>query len=687
MPEDATLHARTRAAARAAGLTERYLGVLEAAVDRRRRRDDGPLVARLLLAAGDIVEKDLGDAKRALGVYRRAAEVGDLPAEAAAALARVGAACDPAERTRALDRLARLAREAPTPTEQADALYRLAEAQLGAPETREAGLTSLSAAMERAPGEDAKMTRALGIVRDAVVPPEELHKVLPLYERLARASGDDRMLLDCLERRALSPEATIESVREGYDLAVSLDQDARAEALLTRLIELGRAAASAGAHGDADPTWGLLERAKRRRGAGDLAGAHRCLGEALEVGDAAAILPLLRDLAAEAARSATDENLAVAARIYETLRARAPSDPQLWGTLLDLYTRAGDRDGLGRLVTETLQQLADPRARNEVRMRFVEFVQARDPDDRAAVEMLRDVLLDEPDHEDAATRLVDLYERHGEEGLLAELLDQRRQTLAARGDRQGLREVALKLTRLLSADRPGDAVEVLGSALERLPGDAELVQAVLALLPDDASDPRAKAVEAVLAAQPGQEEVRAAREARYRAGEMWEPLAQLLVQQAGMETAPQQAAHRLREAADILRLKLFDFANAVEILRKARALDPTDVAIVRELATSLVDLGEPQKALSEMLTACRAPGLPRDVRAKLLRLRAEMLIEHGQRDAAISVLLEALAYSSADAKQEILAMVDKLRAAATAAAPPPAEDEAEITLAAETTQS
>jgi tetratricopeptide (TPR) repeat protein len=150
---------------------------------------------------------------------------------------------------------------------------------------------------------------------------------------------------------------------------------------------------------------------------------------------------------------------------------------------------------------------------------------------------------------------------------------------------------------------------------------------------------------------------------------MWEPLGHLLAEAAKQEKAPQQAAARLREAAGIFKNKLFDFNHSVELLKKARALDPTDVEVVRELAASLVDLGEPQKALAEMLTACRAPGLPREVRAKLLRLRAQMLIDNGQRDAAISVLLEALAYSTAESKQEILAQVDQLRTAATTPAP------------------
>jgi tetratricopeptide (TPR) repeat protein len=688
-PEDVEVHARARAIARAGGMTERYLGVLEAAVDRRRRRDDGPLVVRLLLSAGEIVEKDLSDGARALGLYRRAAEIGDLPAETASAMARAGAVCDPAERAKAIDRLLRLSREAGSPEAQSDALFRLAEAQLAASDTREAGLATLGLAMERAVGDDeSKVARALGIVRDAVVPSEELHKVLPLYEQLARASGDDRMLLDCLERRAGGQEATVEAVREGYDLAVALQEDDRAERLLARVIEIGRASPGAAA----DATWGLLERAKRRRAAGDLIGAHGCLSEALEVGDAAAILPLLRDLAAQALAFSTngEGDLAAAARIHETLRVRAPADPQVWGTLLDIYVRTGDREALSRLVTETLQQLVDPRARNQVRMRYIEFLLSRDPDDRSVVDTLRDVLLDEPEHEDASARLAALYERHGENGLLGELLDQRRRVLAARGDHAGVREVALKLAGLLGDERPDETLEVLSDALEQVPGDAELIQEVLKLLPAEAGTKRSKAVEAVLARQPGQVDIRAAREARYRAAEMWEPLGHLLADTAKAEKTPQLQAARLREAAGIFKAKLFDFAQSVDLLRKARALDPTDVEVVRELAGALVDLGEPQKALAEMLTACRAPGLPRDVRARLLRLRAEMLIEHNQRDAAISVLLEALAYSSADAKQEILAQVDALRAAATASAAPapdpaamPAEDAADITLSAD----
>jgi tetratricopeptide (TPR) repeat protein len=669
-PEDATLRVRARDRARAAGLVDRYVSALEAIADRRRRRDDGALVASLLLLAGEAIESDLGDAPRALAVFQRAADTSELRAEAASALARVGAACNPAVRARALDRLARLGREAPSPEAQADALFRLAEARLGQPDTRAAGMEALGAALERVPALD----RALALVRDAAVPSEELRQVLPLYERLARASGDNRMLLDCLERRAAEADAGVDVVREGYELAVALREDDRAEALLGRLIGVGRG--RSGANGAVPgAAWGLTERSRRLRARGELAGAERALVEALEVGDAAVVLPLLRDLAAEA--MGTGGDVAVAVRVYETLRARMPGDDRIWETLFDLYARTDDRPALARLVQGALEQLVSPAARNGVRMRYVRYLLDRDPADHTAVDVLRDVLLDEGDHDEAAARLTEVYERQGEEGLLVELLDHRRQRLVERADAAGARAAAVKVAQLLAAEQADRAVEVLAEALAQQPGESSLVEALLALLPTDAADPRLQRIDEVLGAQPDQSAMRAAREAGYRTAELWEPLADLLVEQAEHESVTQEAAANLREAASIHTTRLFDLPTAVELLRRARELDPYDVDLVRELVGLLVDLGETRRAQAEAFAASRSPNLPRDVRARLLALRAELLSASGQRDAAIAVLLEATGYAGPELKKELFAMVERLRsgpAAAEAKADPGVED-------------
>ena len=86
--------------------------------------------------------------------------------------------------------------------------------------------TAWSAAVERHPD----MERALGLVQRAAVTDEELASVLPLYERAARQTGNDRQLLDALTRRAQTAAATPAAIREGYDLATALNaQGNRAE--------------------------------------------------------------------------------------------------------------------------------------------------------------------------------------------------------------------------------------------------------------------------------------------------------------------------------------------------------------------------------------------------------------------------------------------------------------------------
>ncbi len=235
-PGDPALRRNARALAARLGVADDALARVESVIDRRRRRGDGPLVARLLLWAGELCETELGDAARALEFCRRACDTGEIPSEATMAVARVALKCDPAERAQALDRLERFVRDEVTPHGQAEALFRLAEAELQAPATRARGLSSLLGAVERRPD----MERALALVQGAGISDEELAGVLPLYERAARQTGNDRQLLDALTRRAQTAGATPESIREGYDLATALHDDASADALLAALIGFSR---------------------------------------------------------------------------------------------------------------------------------------------------------------------------------------------------------------------------------------------------------------------------------------------------------------------------------------------------------------------------------------------------------------------------------------------------------------
>ena len=411
-PEDPALRRNTRALAARLGVAEDALTRVESMIDRRRRRGDGPLVARLLLWAGELCETELGDDARALEFCRRACDTGEIPSEATMAVARVALKCDPAERAQALDRMERFVRDEVTPHGQAEALFRLAEAELQAPATRTRGLSSLLGAVERRPD----MERALALVQSAGITDDELAGVLPLYERAARQTGNDRQLLDALTRRAQTAAATPASIREGYDLATALHDDARADALLAALVGF-----SGGESGKADAVWGLIELGKRSRARGDFEGAHGHFARALEFTDPDRVEPHLRQLASD--------------------------------------------------------------ARTEIRMRVARLRLAKDPADPAALEALRDTLLDDPCYLEAGKLLARHYENVGDVEALVDLREGQLKALEDKHDHVHVALVAAALGRALtSAGLVGRALAPYRRALAVSPENKPLLEEIFACL-------------------------------------------------------------------------------------------------------------------------------------------------------------------------------------------------------------
>ncbi|HET6151108.1 MAG TPA: hypothetical protein VFH68_26465 [Polyangia bacterium] len=443
LPADPALRRAIRALTGRLGAGDEAMTRVEAIIDRRRRRGDGPLVARLLLWAGELCESELDDATRALELYRRTADTGEIPGEATMAMARIALKCDPGERAQAVDRLERFVRDEVTPTGQAEALFRLAETELQDPATRGKGLSSLLAAVERLPD----MERVLALVQQAGVSDEELATVLPLYERAARQTGNDKQLLDALTRRAHTAAATPAAIREGYDLATAMRDDERADELLAALVvsaggEAGKPEAKS------DLVWGLIELGKRCRARGDLEGAHGYLARALEHTDADRVEPHLRQLAAEV-RERDGEGVLVA-RIYETLRARVPGHAGLWNELFELYARIGDLPSCDRLARERLEQLAQPEARSEIRMRVARLRLAKDPVDPAALEALRDTLFDDPCNLEAGKLLARHYESVGDMEALVDLREGQLKALEDKRDLVHIAQIAAALGRALA---------------------------------------------------------------------------------------------------------------------------------------------------------------------------------------------------------------------------------------------
>jgi len=475
-PDDPALRRAVRALIARVGAGDEALSRIEAIIDRRRRRGDGPLVARLLLWAGELCEAELDDAARAVELYRRAADTGEIAGEATMALARVALKCDPGERAQAIDRLERFVRDEVTPAGQAEALFRLAEAELQDPATRGRGLASLLAAVERLPD----MQRALALVQQAGVSDDELATVLPLYERAARQTGNDQQLLDALTRRAHTAAATSASIREGYDLATALHDEQRADALLAALIA-SAASESGKPEAKSDLVWGLIELGKRCRARGELESAHEHFARALEHTDPDRVEPHLRQLAAEV--SEREGEGALVARIYETLRARVPGNTGLWNELFELYTRIGDLPSCDRLARERLEQLTQPEARSEIRMRVARLRLAKDPVDPVALEGLRDTLLDDPCHLEAGKLLARHYESAGDIEALVDLREGQLKALQDKRDMVHVAQVAAALGRALSgAGMVERAFAPYRRALSAFGGNKPLLEEIFACL-------------------------------------------------------------------------------------------------------------------------------------------------------------------------------------------------------------
>jgi tetratricopeptide (TPR) repeat protein len=669
-PARADLHEAVVELARGQGKVDRLVDRLLAAAGKRRRRSEAPVVAALLLRAAELAETDLGDVDRAADLYRRAQE--GLPAsiDAISGLARLAQRRgDHAESARLVDLLKEKAGEGSAPEQAADALFRAAALELGQPATRAAGIASLYQAVKISND----VERATKVAGAAELAPEDVAEILPLYERVARQSGDERILLDYLERRAGTPGATVAEVREAVDLAVASNRPERVEPLLVRLADL----AATQPDGGADVTWAMLELVHRRKASGDFEGAAQALERAAERLEPDRVMALARDLSERAARAG---HLRLGAQLLERLRARTPADERVWRPLLAYYTELQDGEAVQRLIGETLPLLPEVGQRNELRLARARFELTADDRSPAAAEALRDVLMEEPGHAEALRLLADYYTRTEAEGDLIDLLEQRFEAAAQARDQEMVVEMALRLGDLLERSDGARAGELYGRALALVPGRRELIRRVLAQTPaSELTRERLVTMEELLAVEEGPAAAALARELAdawtklddaegvrrvlekgcalvpadealterleqcYREQEAWGPLAELLAAEAGRQTDTVEAAALLGEAATLRGERLGDHAGAVALLRRARERAPEDHQLLAQLARALTFSGQLGDAIAEVKGGLDGMDPGHEDRLALLVLLAELESARGDTRAAVNTLAQAYA--------------------------------------------
>jgi hypothetical protein len=669
MPSRTEFHERARDLAKRTNQTKRFVDAVDAVVDRLRRKDDPPLIANLLMRAGEALEHDANDPRGAANLYRRVEILGERLAEAFYAQARVAATLgDTAEQARTLDKMFELAGTDTEPTPaQIDALYRLSEIFLSSEARRRQGFDLL----ERAFAAEPRWAQAGRLLKAAAGFDPNDDRIMAMYERVARNGGDGELLLDFLERRAARPGATPPEIREAVDVAVDHGHDQRAEALLGRAVTAARDSTA----GLGSAPWAVVALAERRLAAGDLVQARDLLYELAPISSNDQEEQLTGLAMRIATRALAHRRIELAAELYEFLRERTPDDRAVWQPLLTIYRELGDGDRLGSVISSTLPNLVTPAERNALRLEHARFLLENLKRNHDALDVLRDALHDDTDNLEAAELFESTLRQLGDDDGIAEFLWSRFEDAQRRGHRDSTVDVALRLGDSLEATGSPDAVRIYRAALSVAPDDREILRRVVRLLGEN-DNPREGAVlmERLLAVEtperapdlagklatmweaagdargvqrtlelahgsaPDDKALQDRLERWYRDHELWTELAELMTRDAD-RLSDDAAVARLREAATTYRTQLGQPLKAAEVLRKARLRTPHVAALVVDHAAALAAAGEldaAQRAIGEALATLKGAG-----RNELLLLRAQFRQQLGDDAAAVTDLNEA----------------------------------------------
>lgn len=684
VPGRLDLHDRAIALAKTTKGSREYVATVEEVVDKLRRKEDPPLVARLLLKAGEVLELELGDLDAANEIYTRVEKGGELVAEAYFAQARVaGARGDTETQARALDAMLNLAAasgDGEPSAAQVDALYHLSEIFIGTEARRAQGVDLIHQAFEAEP----RYAQAGRVLRAAAEALPDDARVMALYERVARNGNDPVMLLDFLERRASAEDATPAQVREAVEAATEAGQPERADALLERAVATARASDS----GIGGAVWAIVGLTERYASTGRLEAARDLVYELASAADSQRVDELATSVA-ELAKKAS--KLELAAEIYEFLRERTPGAQTVWEPLVALYRELGQSDRLTSVVMSTLPNLVDPAARNALRMQHAHYLVEVLERPYDAVEILRDVLLDDADHLEGGALLESVLRGQGDQEALADFLWQRFEDARDRRNPATVADVGMRLGALLAEMESPDALNVYRSALEIAPTDRDILRAVVAHTdPEVDANEAAVLMEKLLAvetpergpalasklyslreelgdqsgmqralelghrAAPDDGPIHETLESWYRGHNLWRPLAEMMVGDAARwSDDPDKAVDRLREAANVFRDELNDPSAAAGALATARALAPTDEGIVAALAAALASSGDVRGAITALTEALDA-GLAGPPRVDLLVMRAELSQRVKDLVEAVADLEEAFAIEPARVAQPLV---------------------------------
>ncbi len=454
---------------------------------------------------------------------------------------------------------------------------------------------------------------AEGMLREALAFDRSNEDVLLRLESLQRGAGHESARVETLRARArlqFDESVREELFREAFALAESISEHEMAAGVVEELLAIDPANA-----------WALGTMAGRSEAAGNYEDAVSYMLRLADTTFQGDELLVLKHRAAEICRMEL-ANAPRAIELYESLFEDDVSDRRASNALMQLYAQEHRTQQQSELLLRLVEVSDDPAERSRLRLELAELQLNSFDDAQEAMNTLRDLLFDDPDHAAAAVMLAELYQREGRLEPLAELLQKQADAAIDRGDTAAQLEFELRLAKLFEGpladltraaetylavlDRDGthlpamealtrlyleagdddSAADMLVRRVELSEGSTqiELAEQLAQLhLKSGHSDRAIETLEFALAQAPREEQIRQQLRSLYGEAGAWDRLGELLAGDAMASEAPAEQARLLAEAARVFWEKTPDMARAAELLEKASELCPEDRSVLLQL--------------------------------------------------------------------------------------------------------
>ncbi len=553
---DATHEAAYRLGAsigKIAGYEARVRALAEGAKSSAGRRSsaaDTELAGSLFVRLAKIAETDRHDDREAAQLYEQAVAVRERDRDLLAALDKVyERLADDAGQARVLGM--RVALDIEEGGASSDALYRLAQLRF-----KSNDVDAACDAFQQAFDGDPDAARAEALLKSASDAHPTHERLIDIYERLARAPGRERTLVDALVKRWSLTGSTTQPMREAVEIAETLEDRDLAESLLRLYLEGGQ-------DDKEGRVWALAKLAWISEETGNVREAVLLKREAAELAEPDDARRFLYEVAGLASGPLND--LRLAGTIYEELHERDPVDRDAWELLLDVYRRTNSFDKLVALIQEIVGYVEDRAERSKLRLERVRVCmdKLRLPDEDAATE-LREIVDEDPAQVDGAILLGTILERSGREEDLVELLRKQLDAAKDRQDSDAVSSLSRRLGQLLEGTERKEARDIYYAALDWDPRAKEILLALEALHEQDGEvEPKADVMERRLALEQGEGAEKLALELAEIRRVMGDAEAALRALEVGFKASPQ--SRDLRERLEAVYREQLEYDKLAEL--------------------------------------------------------------------------------------------------------------------------